>query len=195
MAIATDEHARRRYSSPAAARSGWRWPAARRFGIDCVVVEKSPTTTDHPKSRGCWVRTMEIFRQWGIETAHPRPRPAGQLRHVRFLESIAGHEIGRTGPSRMSAIRRRGRAWWRRMRSRRRSLRVVERVEARVPCCSAPSVNWASRKPTAASGSRRALRRPARPSWHATYLIAADGAGSRPGATPASRWSDRRRWR
>ena len=40
-----------------------------RFGIDCVVVEKSPTTTDHPKSRGCWVRTMEIFRQWGIEQA------------------------------------------------------------------------------------------------------------------------------
>src|SRR4051812_8152682 len=34
-----------------------------RFGIDCVVVEKSSTTTDHPKSRGCWVRTMEIFRQ------------------------------------------------------------------------------------------------------------------------------------
>ena len=40
-----------------------------RFGIDAVIVEKSPTTTDHPKSRGCWVRTMEIFRQWGIEQA------------------------------------------------------------------------------------------------------------------------------
>src|SRR5215204_5025243 len=33
-----------------------------RFGIDAVIVEKSPTTTDHPKSRGCWVRTMEIGR-------------------------------------------------------------------------------------------------------------------------------------
>src|ERR1043165_4199032 len=40
-----------------------------RFGIDAVIVEKSPTTTDHPKSRGCWVRTMEIFRQWGMEQA------------------------------------------------------------------------------------------------------------------------------
>jgi FAD binding domain len=40
-----------------------------RFGIDSVIIEKSPTTTDHPKSRGCWVRTMEIFRQWGIEQA------------------------------------------------------------------------------------------------------------------------------
>src|SRR6201987_2287813 len=40
-----------------------------RFGIDAVIVEKAPTTTDHPKSRGCWIRTMEIFRQWGIEQA------------------------------------------------------------------------------------------------------------------------------
>ena len=31
-----------------------------RFGIRSLVVERSATTTDHPKSRGCWVRTMEI---------------------------------------------------------------------------------------------------------------------------------------
>jgi hypothetical protein len=40
-----------------------------RFGIRSLVVERSATTTDHPKSRGCWVRTMEIFRQWGVEDA------------------------------------------------------------------------------------------------------------------------------
>ena len=38
-----------------------------RFKIDCVVVEKTSGTTDNPKSRGCWIRTMELFRQWGIE--------------------------------------------------------------------------------------------------------------------------------
>ena len=59
-----------RCSSSAAARSGLAMALLLdRFGIDFVLVERSPTTTDHPKSRGCWVRTMEIFRQWGVEDA------------------------------------------------------------------------------------------------------------------------------
>ncbi len=69
-----------------------------RFGIDAVIVEKSPTTTDHPKSRGCWVRTMEIFRQWGIEQ---KIRDRGlQDNSDMFVqvESIAGREIGRSRP-------------------------------------------------------------------------------------------------
>ena len=45
-----------------------------RFGVRNIVVERSPGTTDHPKSRGCWIRTMEL------------------------LESMAGREIGRTRP-------------------------------------------------------------------------------------------------
>ena len=69
-----------------------------RFGIDCVVVEKSPTTTDHPKSRGCWVRTMEIFRQWGIETAIRDRGLQNNSDMFVFLDSIAGHEFGRTRP-------------------------------------------------------------------------------------------------
>ena len=69
-----------------------------RFGIDCVVVERSPTTTDHPKSRGCWIRTMEIFRQWGIEQRiRDRGLQDGSDMFV-FVESIAGREIGRTRP-------------------------------------------------------------------------------------------------
>ena len=69
-----------------------------RFGVDCVVVEKSPTTTDHPKSRGCWIRTMEIFRQWGIEQRiRDRGLQDGSDMFV-FVESIAGREIGRTRP-------------------------------------------------------------------------------------------------
>ena len=67
-----------------------------RFEIPFVVVEKSPTTTDHPKSRGCWPRTMELFRLWGIED---QVRSRG-LRHgtdvFAFVESMAGREYGRT---------------------------------------------------------------------------------------------------
>ena len=50
-----------------------------RFGIRSLDVERSVTTTDHPKSRGCWVRTMEIFRQWGVEDipAHGDPELVG----------------------------------------------------------------------------------------------------------------------
>jgi 2-polyprenyl-6-methoxyphenol hydroxylase-like FAD-dependent oxidoreductase len=40
-----------------------------RFGIDHVVVERNTTTTEHPKSRGCTARTMEIFRQLRTEQA------------------------------------------------------------------------------------------------------------------------------
>ncbi|WP_160331066.1 FAD-dependent monooxygenase [Bradyrhizobium macuxiense] len=69
-----------------------------RFGIDAIIVEKSPTTTDHPKSRGCWVRTMEIFRQWGIEQAiRDRGLQDSSDMFVQ-VESIAGREISRSRP-------------------------------------------------------------------------------------------------
>ena len=69
-----------------------------RFGIDCVVVEKSATTTDHPKSRGCWVRTMEIFRQWGIAQAIRERGLQDNSDMFVQVESIAGREIGRSRP-------------------------------------------------------------------------------------------------
>ena len=36
-----------------------------RQGIKSILVEKHPSTTNHPKARGINVRTMEIFKQWG----------------------------------------------------------------------------------------------------------------------------------
>src|SRR5271155_2917673 len=69
-----------------------------RFGIDCVVVEKSPSTTDHPKSRGCSVRTMELFRQWGVEQPiRARGLPNGSDVFA-IVESVTGREFGRTRP-------------------------------------------------------------------------------------------------
>jgi putative polyketide hydroxylase len=43
--------------------------ALRRFGVDCVLVERHASTLDFPKGRRVTVRTMEIFRQWGLEEA------------------------------------------------------------------------------------------------------------------------------
>jgi 2-polyprenyl-6-methoxyphenol hydroxylase-like FAD-dependent oxidoreductase len=38
-----------------------------RFGIDHVVVERAPATTDHPKARNLTARSMELFRILGLE--------------------------------------------------------------------------------------------------------------------------------
>ena len=69
-----------------------------RFGIDFVLVERNAGTTDHPKARGAWQRTMEIFRQWGLEErmrSHGLPDGAD---FFAFVDSMTGHEYGRTLP-------------------------------------------------------------------------------------------------
>src|SRR4051812_43357755 len=69
-----------------------------RFGIPFAVLEKGTTTTDHPKARGCDIRTMELFRQWGIEEAvKARGLPPGSDVFA-VVDTIAGHEYGRTVP-------------------------------------------------------------------------------------------------
>ena len=66
-----------------------------RFGIPFVLVERNASTTDHPKARGTWSRTMELFRQWGIEDAvRKRGLPNGATGFA-FVETIAGREYGR----------------------------------------------------------------------------------------------------
>ncbi len=41
----------------------------RHFGVDCLVLEKHASTLDFPKGRRVTTRTVEIFRQWGLEAA------------------------------------------------------------------------------------------------------------------------------
>jgi putative polyketide hydroxylase len=41
----------------------------RHFGVDCLVAEKHASTLDFPKGRRVTARTVEIFRQWGLEAA------------------------------------------------------------------------------------------------------------------------------
>ncbi|MGA9912265.1 MAG: FAD-dependent monooxygenase [Paraburkholderia sp.] len=69
-----------------------------RFEIEHVLVERGEGVTDHPKARGCSTRTMELFRQWGIEEqVRSRGLPDG-TDVFAMVESISGHEYGRTIP-------------------------------------------------------------------------------------------------
>jgi 2-polyprenyl-6-methoxyphenol hydroxylase-like FAD-dependent oxidoreductase len=69
-----------------------------RFGISFTVIERSPGITDHPKARGCDIRSMELFRAWGIEDRiKARGLPLG-ADVFAVVDTIAGHEWGRTVP-------------------------------------------------------------------------------------------------
>jgi 2-polyprenyl-6-methoxyphenol hydroxylase-like FAD-dependent oxidoreductase len=69
-----------------------------RFGIDFVLLERNLTTTDHPKARGTYTRTMEIFRQWGIDGLMRRHGLPDGSDFFTFCDSMTGHEWGRTQP-------------------------------------------------------------------------------------------------
>ncbi len=65
-------------------------------GVESLVVERNPSTTDHPKAHVVNTRTMEIFRSLGIDGAvREAALPDEALRHVRWVRSIAGPELGR----------------------------------------------------------------------------------------------------
>lgn len=149
-----------------------------RFGIGCVVVEKNATTTDHPKSRGCWVRTMEIFRQWGIEKAIRDRGLQDNSDMFVFLDSIAGHEFGRTRPEPNTGHTPAWKSLVAQDAVEGEILRVVERSQHVTVLFN---TEWESFEETN-SGVRIKTRSSVTgetEEWHATYLIAADGAGSR----------------
>src|SRR5215831_11642289 len=71
-----------------------------RLGISSLVVERHSSTTDHPKARGFFTRTMEILRPWGVESRiRADALPSGAFRFI-WVESLAGREIGRVEPPR-----------------------------------------------------------------------------------------------
>lgn len=70
-----------------------------RLGVRSVLVERHPSTTDHPKARGFFTRTMEILRPWGIEASlREHALPSGGFRFI-WVESLTGREIGRVEPA------------------------------------------------------------------------------------------------
>ena len=70
-----------------------------RLGIRSLLVERHPSTTDHPKARGFFTRTMEVLRPWGIEASlRGEALPPGSFRFI-WVETLAGREIGRVEAS------------------------------------------------------------------------------------------------
>jgi 2-polyprenyl-6-methoxyphenol hydroxylase-like FAD-dependent oxidoreductase len=85
--------------------------ALRRFGLDCIVVEKHASTLDFPRGRGVTVRTMEIMRRWGLEDALVAAGlPRSESLAVFNGESLLAAEFERVelpapGPSALSPTR------------------------------------------------------------------------------------------
>ena len=78
-----------------------------RHGVRSLLVERHPGTSIVPKARGINARTMEMYRQSGVEAgiraAGLAPQSTGL---VVWTESLAGREIERRIPGRMSAANR-----------------------------------------------------------------------------------------
>ena len=54
-----------------------------RLGVRSLLVERHPSTTDHPKSRAVLTRTMEVLRPWGVEEAfRAQALPSGSFRFI-----------------------------------------------------------------------------------------------------------------
>ena len=76
-------------------------------GIQSLLVERHPGTAILPKARGINARTMEMYRQMGIEAdirAAGFPPEYGGM--IVWTESLAGKEINRIEPGRNSARNR-----------------------------------------------------------------------------------------
>ena len=76
-----------------------------RYGVASRLVERHPGTAFHPKARNINMRTMEVFRQCGVEDA---VRTAGlaieRTVYLIWAESLAGREIERRVPRRSNAL-------------------------------------------------------------------------------------------
>jgi putative polyketide hydroxylase len=74
-----------------------------RQGVASLLVERHPGTAIHPKARGINARTMEMFRQQGVED---QVRAAGLPPHhtglIVWAKTLAGEEIERRVPWRAS---------------------------------------------------------------------------------------------
>ena len=148
-----------------------------RFGIDFVLLERNASTTDHPKARGTWVRTMEIFRQWGIaDRMKARSLPDG-CDFFSFVDSMTGHEYGRTSPEPNQGFS----PTWKTIQSQDA---VEEELLAHARRSAVGQILYRHELLGFEDGAEaievtgRDLATGATTQWQASYLVAADGAGS-----------------
>ncbi len=67
-----------------------------RFGVDSLLIERNPSTTDHPQAHVVNTRSMEILRGLGLaEAVHAEALPMGKGGFVRWVTSMAGKEFAR----------------------------------------------------------------------------------------------------
>jgi len=72
-----------------------------RHGVNSLLVERHPGTALTPKARGINARTMEVFRQCGIDAAiRDAGLAEGRLGLIVWAETLAGKEIERRVPGR-----------------------------------------------------------------------------------------------
>lgn len=63
------------------------------LGVKSLLIERHPTTGNLPKARYINQRTMEVFRQLGIETAVTlRSMPLENISRIRWCTSLAGND-------------------------------------------------------------------------------------------------------
>jgi putative polyketide hydroxylase len=75
-----------------------------RLGVRSVLAERHAGTAIHPKARGINARTMEIFRQCGVEDGiRNAGLPPERTGLIVWLRTLAGEEIERRVPTRSSA--------------------------------------------------------------------------------------------
>ena len=68
-------------------------------GVRSLLVERHPGTAVHPKARGINARTMEMYRQLGVETAIRKAGlPPERAGFIVWAETLAGREIERRVP-------------------------------------------------------------------------------------------------
>jgi putative polyketide hydroxylase len=78
-----------------------------RQGVRSLLVERHPGTAILPKARGINARSMEMYRQVGIEQAiRAAGLPTERTGFIVWTESLAGREIERRVPGRMAPANR-----------------------------------------------------------------------------------------
>jgi 2-polyprenyl-6-methoxyphenol hydroxylase-like FAD-dependent oxidoreductase len=70
--------------------------ALARLGVDAMLVERNPNTTQHPKMDITNVRSMELFRRLGlVEELRLVAVPEAHCFDVAWVTTMAGHELHR----------------------------------------------------------------------------------------------------
>ncbi len=64
-------------------------------GVESLVIEKHPTTTNHPKARGVNGRSMELFRSWGLEDQMKQYQMPREAYRFTWIEDLQGKEFTR----------------------------------------------------------------------------------------------------